>query len=172
MCPVLSLLRTVSGYIYKRGGAIISYMPRTRFIECRRCDEEFDPDREVPIPADPLRCPMCGQIHYEEEARTRTPEIDGPDVFEQKVQKRQVYAIRSGSGEIKIGISVDPQRRLSSLQTASPTELELLATANPDSAKAVETAIHNQFDQYQTTGEWFELPEAKREALVSELSNW
>jgi len=63
-----------------------------------------------------------------------------------------VYFIRNGSF-IKIGISVDPWKRLSSLQTGNPEPLEMLAIM--PGSDDLEAGLHRAFGQYMKRGEWF-----------------
>ena len=64
-----------------------------------------------------------------------------------------VYFIRDGN-YIKIGISVDPWKRLASFQTSHHNELEMLAIM-PGGAD-VEAGLHRSFAEYSKRGEWFE----------------
>lgn len=70
-----------------------------------------------------------------------------------------VYLIRCGSrGPIKIGIAKNVESRLSSLQTANPYELSLIAKVKCDSrrhALEMETRLHKVFSQKRIRGEWF-----------------
>lgn len=65
-----------------------------------------------------------------------------------------VYFIRCGEF-VKIGYTrgEDAKSRLQSLQTGNPQALELLATAIGDMSD--ERALHKEFDEYRTAGEWF-----------------
>lgn len=56
-------------------------------------------------------------------------------------------------GPIKIGRSVDPLSRLSSLQTGSPVVLKMLATVPGELLP--EEALHKAFADLRTHGEWF-----------------
>lgn len=65
-----------------------------------------------------------------------------------------VYFIRAGArGPIKIGLAVDVGQRMRSLQTASPTLLELIG-AIPGGLK-LEKAIHRRLAEFRLHGEWF-----------------
>lgn len=64
-----------------------------------------------------------------------------------------VYFIRNGN-YIKIGVSVDPWKRLSSLQTGNPEPLEMLAIM--PGSQDVESALHRSFGKHMKRGEWFE----------------
>lgn len=67
----------------------------------------------------------------------------------------RVYLISDGRN-VKIGKSLDPKRRLRSLQTArSETELTLLGVI-PGGHK-VETLLHRKYREKRRNGEWFAL---------------
>ncbi|WPZ05514.1 GIY-YIG nuclease family protein [Pelagerythrobacter marinus] len=87
-------------------------------------------------------------------------------------------------GQVKIGHSCNPQRRLETLQSGCPMPLVIEATMR--GGRAQEMALHSRFAAHRRQGEWFELtPEIdaliterrraqndkwfKRQGLVSEL---
>ena len=73
---------------------------------------------------------------------------DLPDMF--------VYAIReASSGNIKIGISRDPHRRLRQLQIGNSSKLELVAYRKAENRFADERAIHADEASHRLRGEWF-----------------
>lgn len=73
---------------------------------------------------------------------------------------RSVYFIRAdGPGLIKIGVAGSVQHRLSTLQTASPVPLTLIAVI-PGVGQPVESELHERFAEDRVRGEWFE-PSAK-----------
>jgi len=75
-----------------------------------------------------------------------------------------LYFIRSGDGPIKIGVSVDPKKRLKGLQTAHPFKLELLCVVSGAGRK--ESEYHQRFAEFRLEGEWFSpAPE-----ILSEIS--
>lgn len=68
------------------------------------------------------------------------------------------FILNRDSNAIKIGRAKNIQRRLKSLQTASPIELELLKTINLNSegqAKGLEGSLHALFWYLRMQGEWF-----------------
>ncbi len=75
-------------------------------------------------------------------------------------QRKVTYAIELlGSGFVKIGVTVDPRRRLRQLQVMSPYELRLLGALPGDH----ERAMHMRFRKRQVRGEWFRAsPEIRR----------
>lgn len=68
-----------------------------------------------------------------------------------------IYFIKAGK-YLKIGISEDPEKRLSQLQTGSPLELSLIdkvKVRSESEAKAIESAMHIHFRGKRIKGEWF-----------------
>lgn len=77
---------------------------------------------------------------------------DLPDMY--------VYAIREReSGNIKLGISRDPQKRMKQLQTGNSQELELVAVRKADNRFKDERQLHIENNASHIHGEWF-MPEA------------
>lgn len=74
---------------------------------------------------------------------------------------------------IKIGISTDPIKRLSGLQTGSPDELVLICAIPGD--LDLEQSIHRMFSHLNIGGEWFrpddELIEFIRKCQAGEVSH-
>ncbi len=76
------------------------------------------------------------------------------------------YVIRAGEdGPVKIGKALDPESRLSELQTAAWVRLRLLHIM-PGYGKT-EAALHDQLKDSRLEGEWFDGPEV--EALLETL---
>lgn len=72
----------------------------------------------------------------------------------------KVYLIGNGDGKYKIGYTSRPiQYRLSEIQVGSSSELSVIAEYESENAQIIETALHNIYDHYNTSGEWFALPE-------------
>lgn len=71
-----------------------------------------------------------------------------------------IYFVLSGDF-VKIGHSVNPEKRLTVLSTGCPTECKMIGVMpgnQPDEAK-----VHKQFSHLRTKGEWFRFsPEIKR----------
>lgn len=79
-----------------------------------------------------------------------------------------VYFIQKGYGSFKIGVSVDPEKRLSALQTANHAELFLIAKfpfSSRSEAMQVEKSLHRKFARFRLEGEWF------RRGALRELKN-
>lgn len=65
-----------------------------------------------------------------------------------------IYIIKIKDKDIcKIGYSENPEKRLTSLQTANYEKLELVATFKGN--KDLELHLHKKFGAYRLNGEWF-----------------
>lgn len=87
----------------------------------------------------------------------------------------QLYVIGGdGLPHVKIGTSINPQKRLRQLQPGSPIRLTVLWTTPGDST--LERQVHARFDAYRSYGEWFDLtplgdpPTAVQEAVRALLT--
>jgi len=82
-------------------------------------------------------------------------------------EKRQptpthLYALGCGPF-VKIGVAIDVEVRRNVLQKACPYEIAILKTVlrqDFDAAHSVELALHRQFAEHRTFGEWFAAPAA------------
>lgn len=73
---------------------------------------------------------------------------DVPDMY--------VYAIKNTStGNIKLGISKNPEQRLKQLQTGCDGKLELVAYRKADNGYSDELQLHTENEQHAIHGEWF-----------------
>lgn len=69
-----------------------------------------------------------------------------------------VYLIGSPDSRlVKIGRSVDPERRLADIQRMSPTKLAVLWRT--EGGPTLEAALHRRFKTLRSHGEWFSFPE-------------
>jgi len=57
----------------------------------------------------------------------------------------------------KIGIADDPEKRLSSMKSATPHTLEIVTTVDCENARDVESRLHSIFHLAHHSGEWFRL---------------
>lgn len=65
-----------------------------------------------------------------------------------------IYFIRQGLlGNVKIGSTSDPVKRLKQLQTGQPVRLRLMRLVKGE--RAEEMALHKTFSHLRLTGEWF-----------------
>jgi hypothetical protein len=91
------------------------------------------------------------------------PELSGP-------RKVQVYAIRDRkTRHVKIGISVDPNKRLASLQTGAPVGLRLLWTA--PGGRPLEQHLHGHFAERHVRGEWFDFSGCDAVDLIEQAAS-
>ncbi len=73
---------------------------------------------------------------------------------EAPARQQYVYFVQQGEdGPIKIGLSVDPEKRLSSLQVSTSEPLYLRAATPGD--WSVEEGLHQHFAHLHIQGEWF-----------------
>lgn len=63
----------------------------------------------------------------------------------------------------KIGITSNLDKRIKSLQTASPTGIHLVYSINTKHAEKIEKHLHRKYSKYNTNLEWFNL---SREQIV------
>jgi len=74
------------------------------------------------------------------------------------VKKHYLYAISNGE-QIKLGMSSNVKKRLSALQTSSPSELVLLwkyyIANTPADAIKIEKRLHRACKEFHIRGEWF-----------------
>jgi len=67
-----------------------------------------------------------------------------------------VYLVwAKGTDMYKIGSSQYPEKRLPTLQTGSPVELELIASKSFESHEFEEKRLHSYWKQFRVQGEWF-----------------
>lgn len=80
----------------------------------------------------------------------------------------QTYIIRNKqTGQIKIGKSTNPQKRIQALQSLVGSELEILCIFNRD----IELKLHHYFDDFRAIGEWFNDRNGEIQKLVDEFTH-
>lgn len=78
-----------------------------------------------------------------------------------------VYVIRGDHGMNKIGVSTDPNTRISDLQTGSPFALHFeFIGMTSGSGYDIETEAHAMLDRHRQEGEWFKVPAEMAVAAV------
>lgn len=84
-----------------------------------------------------------------------------------------IYAIGNNTNKTKIGISANPNKRLSQLQTGNPESLHIYYTfaINESTAHKFEKAAHHDIAHKRLKGEWFNLTpdEAKSFMIYTEI---
>lgn len=103
-----------------------------------------------------LRKRICERFLAEYESTTAGMEtvmqVESKPASEHKAMN--TYFIYSPKLEaVKIGKSVDPEKRLRTIKNGNPDELRLLGVINDDKEKE----LHDRFAEYRTKGEWFSL---------------
>lgn len=74
-----------------------------------------------------------------------------------KVDKSGYVYLIERDGHHKIGISKNPKSRISSMQTASSTPINLICTIATNDMESFEAMLHNHFADKRLSGEWFVL---------------
>jgi Meiotically up-regulated gene 113 len=70
-----------------------------------------------------------------------------------------VYVISGDHGRQKIGVTHDPRRRISELQTGSPFPLRFAFVGQTDGfGYDIEGEVHFTLHQHRQSGEWFTVP--------------
>jgi hypothetical protein len=70
---------------------------------------------------------------------------------------------------VKVGMSENPEGRISTLQTGNPNQLHLYQTfslPNRDIAEAIESAFHQVCSNRRMVGEWFSISPTQTAALM------
>lgn len=88
----------------------------------------------------------------------RDPKVSYLEEDDHEPEAKTVYFISRGD-VVKIGIAVDPQQRMASLQTAIPEPLKILHTESGGLDR--ERVLHAMFAEFRLrpNGEWFKLTE-------------
>lgn len=91
--------------------------------------------------------------------------------YSNKLKNRKGFVYLLKTGEFyKIGMTKNVQKRITTLQTATPHKIELLAYKESDNACDDEKTAHKLFKDYRVSGEWFKLPTELVTALKLDLS--
>ena len=69
-----------------------------------------------------------------------------------------VYVMTAGPRHIKIGVSVDVDERVKSVQTGCPFKVRIVQRWRSPHARKIERAAHVALAKYRREGEWFDLP--------------
>lgn len=87
-----------------------------------------------------------------------------------------IYVIGSAAdGPLKIGMSANPQARVSELQTGHASRLRVWVTFHATSrqhARAVEKAVHASLRDKRSSGEWFRVTVAEAAAAIIKALGW
>ncbi|KAA1057171.1 GIY-YIG nuclease family protein [Azospirillum argentinense] len=72
-------------------------------------------------------------------------------------KKTSVYVIAGDTGPVKIGVSINPKNRLSSVQNGHPHKLALRHVVPVAEAYRIEGAVHAALADKRLNGEWFDV---------------
>jgi predicted GIY-YIG superfamily endonuclease len=81
-----------------------------------------------------------------------------------------VYLIEAENGLVKIGRTEDVERRLSSINSASPICVTLLHSEFVKDAVEMERVLHDRFQSKRMRGEWFRLSESDVDEAIHLLA--
>jgi len=136
-------------------------------IVCERCRRPYDIQRETYLEHfNGLRCRSCGKQNPSSNVLCDREPIENVSVA---YGRRDLYIVEASSGEVKIGVSKHPEKRLEQLQTACPFDIELVTTFSAENAGQLEAEIHNRLSDYRKTGEWFVLDDRELSELVASV---
>lgn len=132
--------KAVVCYLYETDGYFVPYRDRSDEIRVRVFTRAGMTDHSV-------------QVFFDEyPTSTRRHTEDGVTECAPPRHSSKVYFISDGEA-VKIGISKNPNRRLSQLQTGHPRRLTLVATL--PGGLDEEMQLHGRFRAHHLSGEWF-----------------
>jgi predicted DNA-binding protein (UPF0251 family) len=88
--------------------------------------------------------------------------------FETVVQPDGLYLIQTGEFT-KIGISQDIEKRIKSMKTDNPLEIELLFYKKIKNVRKVESFLHKQLKEYNVKNEWFKLDKKITDRIIKNI---
>jgi len=95
------------------------------------------------------------------------------DIFNYVMYQDYMYIISDQNNYVKVGISKNPMKRLSQLQTGHPTKLQLVYTAEFECSRnqllKIEDLVHKKIREKikHAVGEWFEVTNDQIEEIKS-----
>jgi hypothetical protein len=84
----------------------------------------------------------------------------------ENMRRWQAELVAAKLGAVKIGRSLNPEKRLRAIKNGNPDILKLLGIINDDR----EIELHQRFAEYRTSGEWFSLGAGASGLLGSGIS--
>lgn len=82
---------------------------------------------------------------------------------------KKVYLIRAAQF-YKIGITSDVKKRLRAIQTGCPIQCEYIGYIPTHEPEILEKDLHRKFQQFKTSGEWFDLGDDHIRSLVVDFN--
>jgi hypothetical protein len=90
--------------------------------------------------------------------------------WEKKMNSKTYFILAKSLGRVKIGKALNPEKRLTDLQTGAPEELELLLCL-PNRPPFEESQLHYRFRKYRVLGEWFEYRSDLKSFIDNKIKN-
>lgn len=82
---------------------------------------------------------------------------------------KSIYLIKSSEdSHYKIGVSKNPQKRLSTLQTGNSSQIILISEYKTINAYKIEKVLHRKYSHFQRNGEWFNLSIKEELSFINE----
>lgn len=134
---------------------------------CSNCAILLEPPQDKP----PL-CAACREASLSERKKREAEEIKArthAQTFSGIVSDREgyVYLVAAENGAVKIGRSLDPNKRLVGLQGDSPLRLHLLVAFPFQRGHNLEYDLHQMLAERRLRGEWFALRVEDLEAVAA-----
>lgn len=85
------------------------------------------------------------------------PESIVPKSAPQSFGKSGYVYVIGGDQHFKIGIALNVKKRMKCLQTSCPFRLTLVKEWKHDEARTMESLLHQKYDAFHSSGEWFKL---------------
>lgn len=83
-----------------------------------------------------------------------------------------IYVIASGpEGPVKVGLAIDPDRRLKEIQTGHPVRLAIFAERQVKASlvRQIEHECHVRLKDLRSNGEWFRIAAKRAEEVVDQV---
>jgi predicted GIY-YIG superfamily endonuclease len=85
---------------------------------------------------------------------------------------KKVYLIKENEhSTYKIGVSINPEKRLKQLQTGNSSELSLIHSYPSTYANKIEKTLQRKYSLEKTNGEWFQLSLENELQFLEECAN-
>ena len=101
------------------------------------------------------RMRMKEKVHH---PKVHHPHESNPYVSRTMKRGGYVYLVQLGDQNMyKIGLTIDPQKRIKAIGTKLPWGLNLIVLIKAEDRFFLETQLHNKFHHKRVSGEWFAL---------------
>lgn len=92
-------------------------------------------------------------INWNESTKRRMEKAES----QERDKSGYIYLARSETGHFKIGLSINPAKRIKIFDTKMPVAVELIHTIPADDMRQAEGILHETFADKRHEGEWFNL---------------